>query len=131
MLIEVLRAKLHRVRVTEARLEYEGSLSVDESLLRAAGMVPYEFVRITNLANGAYWSTYLIPAPPGSGTVCLNGSSARWFHPGDSIIVLAGGWWDPASGPPPRSRVVLVDEDNRPRQILHAEALDPSWWPTA
>lgn len=88
MFIQVLKSKIHRVSVTEARLDYIGSITVDEDLLDAAGILPGERVYIVNNNNGARLDTYTIPGPRGSGVICLNGAAARLVQPGDIVIIM-------------------------------------------
>lgn len=89
MYIQVLRSKIHRVSVTEARLDYIGSITIDEDLLDAANILPGERVYIVNNNNGARLDTYTIPGERGSGTICLNGAAARLVQPGDIVIIMA------------------------------------------
>lgn len=89
MTLEILKSKIHRVTVTEARLDYIGSITVDRDLLDAANILPGERVYIVNNNNGARLDTYTIAGPRGSGTVCLNGAAARLVQPGDIIIIMA------------------------------------------
>ncbi len=89
MNVEVLKSKIHRVTVTEARLDYIGSITIDEDLLDAANILPGERVYIVNNNNGARLDTYTIPGPRGSGVVCLNGAAARLVQPGDIVIIMA------------------------------------------
>lgn len=89
MTIEVLKSKIHRVTVTEARLDYIGSITVDADLLDAADILPGEHVYIVNNNNGARLETYTIAGERGSGVVCLNGAAARLVQPGDIIIIMA------------------------------------------
>ncbi len=84
----MLRSKIHRATVTEADLEYEGSLTLDEDLMDAAGMVAYEQVKLSNLNNGERFETYVIPGERGSGVVCLNGPTARKGAVGDRVIIF-------------------------------------------
>ncbi len=88
MFIQVLKSKIHRVTVTEARLDYIGSITIDEDLLDAAGILPGERVYIVNNNNGARLDTYTIPGPRGSGGICLNGAAARLVQPGDIVIIM-------------------------------------------
>ena len=88
MLRIMLRSKIHRATVTEAELEYEGSLTLDEDLMDAAGMVAYEQVNVSNLNNGERFETYVIPGGRGSGVVCLNGPTARKGMVGDRVIIF-------------------------------------------
>ncbi len=89
MNIEVLKSKIHRVTVTESRLDYIGSITIDENLLEAANILPGERVYIVNNNNGARLDTYTIPGPRGSGVICLNGAAARLVQPGDIVIIMA------------------------------------------
>jgi aspartate 1-decarboxylase len=91
MRIEVMRAKLHRITVTEADLNYIGSITLDQELIEAAGLVPGEKVQIVNCNNGERLETYVIQGERGGGQVCLNGPAARRCQPGDIIIVIAYG----------------------------------------
>lgn len=89
MFLQVLKSKIHRVTVTEANLNYIGSITIDEALLEAANILPNEKVAIVNNNNGARLETYVIPGPRNSGTICLNGAAARLVQPGDIIIIIA------------------------------------------
>lgn len=91
MLINVMRAKLHRLTVTQADLNYIGSISLDPDLIEAAGLVEGEKVQIVNINNGERIETYVITGERGTGQVCLNGPAARRVHPGDVVIVIAYG----------------------------------------
>lgn len=108
----MLKAKLHRLRVTEADLYYEGSITVDRELLDAAGILPYEKVQVVNVNNGARLETYTIPGEPGARTVCLNGPAARRVAPGDEVIVISYAQLTPKEARQHHPRVVLVDEEN-------------------
>ncbi len=113
MWYEMCRAKLHRLTVTEAALDYDGSITIDEAVLAAAGILPLEIVQVTSLANGTLWRTYVIPGPVHSGTVCLNGPPARHFHPGDRIIVVSHILCAADELAALVQRVVFVDDINR------------------
>ncbi|MDR2534095.1 MAG: aspartate 1-decarboxylase [Tannerellaceae bacterium] len=89
MLIEVLKSKIHRARVTEANLNYIGSITIDEDLMDAANLVAHEKVSIVNNNNGERFETYVIRGPRSSGTICLNGAAARKVQPGDIIIIMS------------------------------------------
>lgn len=89
MNIEVLKSKIHRVTVTEARLDYIGSITIDEDLLDAANIIRGEHVYIVNNNNGARLETYAIPGERGSGVICLNGAAARLVQPGDIVIIMS------------------------------------------
>jgi aspartate 1-decarboxylase len=118
MTITMFRAKLHRLRVTEADLYYEGSITLDEELLEVSGILPYEKVQVVNVNNGARLETYTIPGERGSRIVCLNGPAARLAARGDEIIVIAYAEMTPEEALRHRPRVVLVDERNDPKEIL-------------
>ena len=114
MLISVCKGKIHRATVTEANLNYEGSCTVDEDLIEAAGMRIYQEVSIVNVNNGARFETYLIRGKRGSGIICLNGAAARLGHPGDKIIIIAYGQIEESELPQNfEPKVVLVDESNK------------------
>lgn len=89
MLVEVLKSKIHRATVTEANLNYIGSITIDEDLMDAAGIIANEKVHVVNNNNGARFSTYVIRGERGSGVVCLNGAAARLVQPGDIVIIMA------------------------------------------
>ena len=116
---EVLRGKIHRATVTEANLEYEGSLTVDAELMEAAGLAPYEKIDVYNVTNGNRFSTYLIEGPRHSGVSCVNGAAAHLAKAGDRVIVTGYGLATEAELKDHRPRVVLVDEKNRVKQVLH------------
>jgi aspartate 1-decarboxylase len=88
MMIEMLKSKIHRVTVTEANLEYIGSITIDSDLLKAANILPGQRVWIVNNNNGERFDTYVIEGAPGSGVICLNGAAARKAQPGDIVIIL-------------------------------------------
>jgi aspartate 1-decarboxylase len=111
----MLRAKIHRARLTGTDLDYEGSIAIDRDLLLAADILPGEQVHVLNLSNGERLITYAIEAPSGSGTVLLNGPAARLGVPGDLVIVLAYGVFDATEKNQVRAKVVHVDDRNRPR----------------
>lgn len=89
MQIEVLKSKIHRVKVTEANLNYIGSITIDSTLMKAAGIIPGERVYIVDNNNGERFDTYAIEGPADSGMICLNGAAARKVHPGDIVIIMA------------------------------------------
>jgi aspartate 1-decarboxylase len=108
-----MRGKIHRARVTEADLHYEGSISIDRLLIDAAGFLINERVDVYNIDTGARFSTYVIEAPAGSGTVGLNGAAARLALPGDKVIIVAYANFDDAEARSFQPRVVLVNEKNQ------------------
>lgn len=89
MQIEILKSKIHRVHVTEANLDYIGSITIDEDLIEAANMIPYEKVQVLNKNNGERFETYIIKGERGSGVICLNGAAARKAQPGDILIIVS------------------------------------------
>ena len=120
MLLTLLQAKLHRVRVTEADLDYEGSCGIDEALLEASGLRVNQYIELYNINNGERFSTYIIKAPRGSGTISLNGAAARKAMVGDLLIICAYSQYTEAEAQAHEPVVVLVDAQNRP---LHDRAL--------
>lgn len=115
MNIEVLKGKLHRATVTSAVLDYEGSISIDVELVKAAGMHLYEKVEIFNINNGARFATYIIPG--GKGEFCLNGAAARMAAIGDKIIIVTYTWIEEKLADSWKPTVVLLDDDNKIKQI--------------
>src|SRR5215469_9553324 len=109
----MLQAKLHRVRVTEADLHYEGSCGIDELLLEASGIREFQYIEIYNVNNGERFSTYAIRTPRGSGEISLNGAAARRALVGDLLIIAAYSNYTEAELPEYRPTIVLVDEQNR------------------
>lgn len=107
------KGKIHRATVTDADLNYRGSITIDALLMRAANIYPYEVVQVTNYRNAARWKTYAIPADEGSGSICLNGPPAHLFHPGDQIVILSLGLYGEEELSRLKPRVVFVDENNR------------------
>lgn len=113
MNITILKAKIHRATVTEADLNYEGSISIDESLLKASGIIPYEKVDVLNINNGERFSTYTIPTTAGSGSIKVNGAAARMVHKGDKVIIIAYGICDQETAINYRPKVILLDDENK------------------
>lgn len=109
MFIEVLKSKIHRVSVTDACLDYIGSITIDSDLLDAAGIIPGERVHIVNNNNGERFDTYTIPGERGSGIVCLNGAAARKVQKGDIIIVLAYGIMSPEEARTHSPKIIFPD----------------------
>ncbi len=113
MLRCVLRAKIHRAKVTDSNINYDGSLTVDEALLEAAGIRPYEQVRVSNLNNGERFETYVIPGERNSGIICLNGPTARKGEVGDFIIIFAYSFFTEEELEGFTPKIIKVDENNR------------------
>jgi aspartate 1-decarboxylase len=107
------KSKIHRARVTQAELYYEGSLTVDSDLLDAADILPYERVQVCNINNGERFETYIIPGKRRSGTICLNGAAARLGSVGDEIIIISYGTYNEQELKNFRPNVILLDKDNK------------------
>lgn len=122
MLLNMLSAKLHRVRVTHADLDYEGSCGIDRNLLDAGGLRPNQYIEIYNVTNGERFTTYIIEAPRGSGEISLNGAAARKAALGDLLIICTYSMYTPAEAEAHVPKVVLVDERNQPRKVPIAGA---------
>lgn len=114
MLITVFKSKIHRATITDADLNYVGSISIDKNLMDAADLIEYEKVQIANITNGERLETYVIEAPAGSGTIALNGAAARKGNKGDLIIVIAYGHFHKDELKNFKPTVVHVDSDNKP-----------------
>jgi aspartate 1-decarboxylase len=110
----MLLAKVHRATVTDANLNYEGSLTLDRDLMDAAGMLPYEQVQVLDVDNGSRLTTYLIEGDRSSGQVIINGAAARLVSPGDKVIIVAYAEMEDEEARSHTPRVVLVDGANRP-----------------
>ncbi|MCR4437808.1 MAG: aspartate 1-decarboxylase [bacterium] len=113
MFREMCKSKVHRARITDANLNYEGSLTIDRLLMEAADLLPNEKVHVLNLNNGTRAETYVIEGEPGSGVVCANGALARNTHPGDLVILLSFAWVPEEEVGTFRTKIVHVDERNR------------------
>ena len=116
MIRTMLKSKIHRATVTEANLEYEGSVTIDRTLLEAADLLPYEQVQIYDCTNGSRLITYAIPGEPDSGEICINGAAAHLIKPGDVVIIASYAQVDDASCRGWQARRVFVDGANRPRE---------------
>jgi aspartate 1-decarboxylase len=119
MLLNMMKGKIHRATVTDADLEYEGSVTIDRALLDAAGILPHEAVDVLDITNGARLTTYTLEAPAGSGVVCINGAAAHLVKKGDLVILVAYALMDPLEARSFQPAVVLVDETNRIRKLSH------------
>ena len=121
MQIEMLKAKIHRATVTQAELNYVGSITVDIDLLETAGILEYEKVQIVDINNGSRFETYTIAGERGSGEICLNGAAARCVSTGDKIIIMAYCTLTSEEAKAHTPRVVFVDENNHTAQITNYE----------
>lgn len=117
MLYNMFHGKIHRATVTEANLNYMGSITIDEELMELAGILPGERVQIVNNNNGARLETYTIPGERGSGVICLNGAAARLTAIGDTVIIIAYSMMDEKEVRTFSPKVVMVDEKNHPLKV--------------
>ncbi|MFC1517582.1 aspartate 1-decarboxylase [Candidatus Margulisiibacteriota bacterium] len=113
MLREVCKAKIHRLTVTEANLDYEGSITIDQDLLDAAGILPYEKVQVANVSNGNRLNTYTISGTRKSGQVCINGAAAHLAKEGDIVLVISYATLNDDEFKTFKPKIVFVDEKNR------------------
>jgi len=113
MLRCMLRAKIHMATVTESNIAYEGSITIDEAILKEAGMLSYEQVMISNVNNGERFETYIIPGKKNSGEICLNGPTARKGVVGDKVIIFCYSYFDDSELKDYKPKIVLVNAKNR------------------
>ena len=121
MLYNIFHGKIHRATVTEANLEYMGSITIDSTLMKMAGILPGERVQIVDNNNGNRLETYVIEGPPDSGVICLNGAAARKVTVGDKVIIIAYAMMPPEEAQACVPKVVMVDDDNRPLKVRGTE----------
>ena len=121
MLLTMLKSKIHRAVVTQANLNYVGSITIDSALLEASGILEYEKVQVVNVTNGSRIETYAISGEKNSGVVCLNGAAARCAAEGDIIIIMAYAQMDEKEIESHQPKVVLVDSENRGSEIISCE----------
>ncbi len=121
MNINMLKCKIHNATVTEANLNYVGSITIDSNLLEKCGLLEYEKVQVVNNNNGARIETYTFKGEPGSGIICLNGAAARHFEVGDTIIIMAYAQFSESEAKTHRPTVVLVDGENTITKIGNYE----------
>ena len=113
MFVKILKSKLHRARVTDAKLHYPGSLAVDSALMEAADILPYESVLVADVNNGNRLETYVVPAEAGSGEIVILGAAARLIQPKDIVIILGFGYVSPEEAGDFKPKVVVLDENNK------------------
>ena len=118
MKVTMFKSKLHQMKVTEADLHYEGSITIDQELLDAAGILPYEKVQVVNITNGSRLETYTISGEAGSRICCLNGAAARKTQVGDRVIIISYADMTPEEAESHQPKVVIVDENNDPKTIV-------------
>lgn len=121
MTVTMLKSKIHRATVAQAELDYVGSITVDEDLLDASGILEYEKVQVVDINNGNRFETYTICGERGSGLICLNGAAARCVSVGDKIILMAYGDYEPEEAKKQKPTVVFVDEKNKITRVTHYE----------
>ena len=113
MLLKKLPAKIHRASVTEARIDYVGSITIDEDLMDAVGILAGECVLVSDMTDGARFETYVMAGSRGSGVICINGAAARLVNEGDEVIIMAFAYIEADKAADLKPLIVLVDENNR------------------
>ena len=121
MTISMLKGKIHRATVTQAELDYVGSITVDEDLMDASGIYEYEKVQIADVNNGNRFETYTIAGEPGSGMICLNGAAARQVQVGDHVIIMCYCQMSPEEVKEHKPKVVFVDDENKIAKVSSYE----------
>ncbi len=121
MFLTMFKSKIHRATVTEANLNYMGSITIDEALLEAAEILPNEKVQVVNNNNGSRFETYVIKGERDSGVICLNGAAARLVQPGDTVIIISYALMDSREARTFRPTVVMVDASNRIIELRRGE----------
>ena len=121
MMLNMLKGKIHRATVVQAELDYVGSITVDEDLLDASGILEYEKVQIVDVNNGSRFETYTIAGERGSGMICLNGAAARCVSTGDKIIIMCYAQLTPEEAKTEKPKVVFVDDKNQIARITNYE----------
>ncbi len=121
MFRHMMKSKIHRATVTEANLNYVGSITIDEELMEAADLLENEKVRVVDNNNGSRLETYVIPGPRGSGVICLNGAAARLVQPGDTVIIISYAMLSSEELAGHKPTVVFVDADNKPVKLADHE----------
>lgn len=117
----MMKAKIHRATVTEANLNYIGSITIDEDLIDLVGMLPNEKVQIVNNNNGARLETYIIPGPRGTGVICLNGAAARLVQTGDTVIIISYTMMTDEEARKHQPTIAIMGENNKVAQLLKEE----------
>lgn len=121
MYLNMFKSKIHRATVTEANLNYMGSITIDEALLEAANLLPNERVQVVNNNNGARFETYVIKGPRDSGVICLNGAAARLAQPGDIVIIISYAMMDESEARTHQPAVVMVNSENKITEVKGGE----------
>ena len=121
MMLNLLKGKIHCATVTEANLQYMGSITIDEELMEKAGILPNERVQVVDNNNGARLETYTIPGPRGSGVICLNGAAARCAQVGDVVIIMAYAFFAEEEARTWKPKVGMVDAENKIKEVRQVE----------
>ncbi|RKN72439.1 aspartate 1-decarboxylase [Paenibacillus ginsengarvi] len=121
MFLTMMKSKIHRATVTEANLNYVGSITIDEDLMDLVELLPNEKVQVVDNNNGARLETYVIPGPRGSGVICLNGAAARLVHPGDTVIIIAYAMMTREEAKVYKPRIAIMGEGNKVIDTLNVE----------
>ena len=121
MQLNMLKGKIHRATVVQAELDYVGSITIDEDLMEASGILEYEKVQIVDVNNGQRFETYVIAGEAGSGMICLNGAAARNVSVGDKVIIMCYAQMTPEEAQTSKPHVVFVDNDNRIARVTRYE----------
>lgn len=124
MLRQYCKSKIHHARVTQADLHYEGSLTIDEELLEAADIDPYEKVQVVNLNNGERFETYAIIGKRGSRIICLNGPAARLGQVGDQVIIITYAVLDEAEARNHKPKILILDEQNNIKETVYGQSME-------
>ncbi|AQS05360.1 MULTISPECIES: aspartate 1-decarboxylase [Clostridium] len=122
MILTMLKGKIHRATVTQAELNYVGSITIDKTLMEAAGILENEKVQIVDINNGARLETYVIPGKRDSGVICLNGAAARLVQPGDKVIIIAYAQMNEDEARKYKPSVVFMNDDNTIKEITNYES---------
>lgn len=121
MVLNMLKGKIHRATVTQAEVDYIGSITIDQDLMDAAGILEYEKVQVADVERGTRLETYVISGEPGSGVICLNGAAAHLVTPGDKVIIMCYAQMTPEEARESKPRVVFVDENNKIARLTRYE----------
>ena len=121
MVLNMLKGKIHRATVTQAEVDYIGSITIDQDLMDAAGILEYEKVQVADVERGTRLETYVISGEPGSGVICLNGAAAHLVTPGDKVIIMCYAQMDQNEARSFKPHVVFVDENNRVSRLTRYE----------
>ena len=121
MVLNMLKGKIHRATVTQAEVDYIGSITIDQDLMDAAGILEYEKVQVADVERGTRLETYVISGEPGSGVICLNGAAAHLVTPGDKVIIMCYAQMTPEEARESKPRVVFVDGDNKIARLTRYE----------